>query len=57
MLDEKPNNIAIVGDRIHIDLIPAKSLGMTTILVGTGKSKSPYVDLELRNICDLDKLL
>jgi ribonucleotide monophosphatase NagD (HAD superfamily) len=36
-----PSALAKIGDDAHNDLVPAKSLGLTTILVRTGKQVGP----------------
>lgn len=57
ILEEEPENIIMVGDRIHIDLKPAKSLGMMTVLISRETTCSPYVDIRLQDIRDLNKVL
>jgi putative hydrolase of the HAD superfamily len=50
-----PRQILVVGDR-DIDLIPAKKLGMKTMLVRkTFASTSIFADIMLDDICDLIK--
>ena len=67
-LNLPPEEVVMVGDQVHIDLIPAKELGMTTVLVLTGltsredvekmdeklKSKIDYV---INSIADLPRII
>jgi len=60
-LNLPPDQIIMVGDRIAIDLAPAKALGMKTVLVteklsGLNK-RNKNVDVVLKRIYDLPDLL
>ncbi|MBN1354956.1 HAD-IA family hydrolase [bacterium] len=55
----KPGQIAMVGDRIDWDLVPAKRIGMTTIWIGSGgvsDELEPFVDHTVPDIADLQEL-
>ena len=53
--------LAMVGDDAHNDLVPAKSLGMTTILVRTGKpvghAEEAVADITLDSVTNIAGLL
>ena len=55
------DELAMVGDDARNDLVPAKSLGMTTILVRTGKPVGPaeeaLADITLDSVTDIAGLL
>jgi HAD superfamily hydrolase (TIGR01458 family) len=56
-----PSELAMVGDDAHNDLVPAKSLGLTTILIRTGKPVGPaeeaLADLTVDSVADLTAYL
>ena len=59
-----PEDSIMVGDRIDKDIIPAKMIGMKTVLVRTGLHKGQiprtfeeYPDLEINNLHDLITVL
>lgn len=47
-----PENIYSIGDQEYSDIIPAKKLGMKTVIIG---SKSKYADFEIQTLDDLYK--
>ena len=49
-----PNNIYFIGDQEDMDIIPAKKLGMKTIIVG---KESKYADFQINSIKELSKFL
>lgn len=49
-----PSNALSVGDQEHSDIIPAKNLGIHTVIVG---SKSLYADFSIDKLEDLSKIL
>lgn len=53
-LGAKPSEIFSVGDQEQTDILPAKSIGMRTIIVG---SQSPDADYCVQNISELYKLM
>lgn len=55
----KPEEHLMVGDRISVDLTPAKKMGMKTALVTWGKKfeNNPGVDYYLNSIYDIQNLL
>ena len=59
-LGMKPSDVAMIGDDIDNDILPAQRLGMTGILVKTGKYRETYArtsgvkpDLVIDSIADL----
>jgi HAD superfamily hydrolase (TIGR01458 family) len=56
-----PHELAMVGDDAHNDLVPAKSLGLTTILVRSGKPVGPVeeelADVTVDTVADIAGLL
>lgn len=56
LVDIPIESFAMVGDRAEIDLAPAKSLGMKTILIGEGV-QSGYVDIIVPTISCLPTAL
>ncbi|MEI6731968.1 MAG: HAD family hydrolase [archaeon] len=50
----KPSEVISIGDQLETDILPAKSLGMTTILVG---SESELADYCIKSIYDLPNLM
>jgi len=42
ILESEPSSIISVGDQNHSDILPAKSLGMVTIIVGTKQYDADY---------------
>jgi putative hydrolase of the HAD superfamily len=57
LLGVSSQNTVMVGDRISIDLIPAKKLGMRTVLISRKETRSGYVDCVIDNINRLPKIL
>ena len=57
----EPSDLAMVGDDAHNDLVPAKSLGMTTILVRSGKPVGPaeeaLADITVDSVAEIASLL
>jgi putative hydrolase of the HAD superfamily len=55
MLNIKPHEIAVVGDWISRDIIPAKSLGMRTILAKYGQvwKEAGKADYEIRKFSEI----
>jgi 4-nitrophenyl phosphatase len=56
ILDSKPGETAIVGDRLDTDVAAGKRMGLRTILVLTGVSKGkghPKPDMVIRSLLDL----
>lgn len=55
------NHLAMVGDDAHNDLVPARELGLTTILVRTGKPVGPaeeaLADITVDSVVDIARLL
>jgi HAD superfamily hydrolase (TIGR01509 family) len=49
-----PENVYSIGDQEHSDIIPAKEIGMKTIIVG---SKSEHADYQISTINELLSLL
>jgi len=56
VLHVKPENCIVVGDQEETDIIPAKRLGMKTILVSRSK-KSKAADYIIDNILEVKKVL
>ena len=59
-LEAHPEEIAWIGDRIEVDLVPAKKLGMTTILVWQDEVPEEFqkaVDFVLPTVYELSQLL
>lgn len=52
-LDLKGENCFFVGDEVKNDLLPAKVLGITTVLVSTIETNHPSVDHQISNILQL----
>jgi HAD superfamily hydrolase (TIGR01549 family) len=54
-----PNEVVMVGDRIDVDLIPAKKAGMKTVWISWGREnpKAPEVDVVIDTIYDMEELL
>ena len=52
-LDVEAKNVCSIGDQEESDIIPAKKLGMKTVIVG----KSNHADFEIDSIADFEKLL
>jgi FMN phosphatase YigB (HAD superfamily) len=54
-----PSEIAIVGDRIEVDLIPAKKMGMKTIWVSWGQDDiyKKEVDFVISSIYDMKEII
>jgi FMN phosphatase YigB (HAD superfamily) len=53
ILHVRPNRVVMVGDRIAIDLIPAKRLGMITILVDKSNNLSPFADIVVNDVTEV----
>ncbi len=51
-----PAQHLMIGDRIEIDLVPAKKLGMKTCLVWS-ESQNPSVDVAIPTVYDVSKVL
>lgn len=51
-----PEQHLMIGDRIEIDLVPAKKLGMNTCLVWSNE-KNPAVDVTIPTVYDIANLL
>jgi HAD superfamily hydrolase (TIGR01549 family) len=57
-LSLEPSHCIVVGDRVEIDLVPAKKLKMRTILVGSTPTKDlEYVDYQLDNILLIERAI
>jgi len=52
-----PDHTAYVGDRIESELRPAHELGIRTILIGSERQSSPYVDIVLEKVTDVPKVI
>jgi FMN phosphatase YigB (HAD superfamily) len=52
-LHVQPNRVVMVGDRIAIDLIPAKRLGIATILVDKSNNLSPFADIVVNDVTEV----
>jgi len=52
-LHVRPSRTVMVGDRIAIDLMPAKKLNMTTILIGKLDNPSPHVDFAVNDVAEV----
>lgn len=55
-LDVEPQYCIVFGDQEETDIIPAKKLGMKTVLVNK-KAKSSVADYTIKNILEIDKAL
>lgn len=55
--DLKPDKHLMIGDRVEIDLAPAKQLGMKTCLVWTEEKEIGGVDFCFPTVYDVKKLL
>jgi FMN phosphatase YigB (HAD superfamily) len=49
----QPNHIVMVGDRTNIDLIPAKILGMATILIDKSSNVSRFADVVVNDVSEV----
>lgn len=56
-IGEKAHNVVVVGDRIDIDLVPAKKLGMKTVLISPIHINSKSVDAVVHKLHDLLDIL
>lgn len=55
-----PAEALVCGDRVGVDLLPAKKLGMTTVLMRWGRGLRPHteeVDYEISHLSDLGKII
>ncbi len=52
----EPSKHLMIGDRVDVDLVPAKKLGFKTCLVWS-THQSPHADITLRSIYDLASVL
>ena len=50
-------NTVYVGDRVDSELRPAHELGIRTILIGSERQSSPYVDIVLEKVTDVPKVI
>lgn len=59
MLALNPNEIAMVGDRVEVDLVPAKKVGMKTVWVSWGRrlEDGKGVDVVIDSIYDMEELI
>ena len=59
ILKLNPSEIVMVGDRVEVDLAPAKKIGMKTVLVSWGKEmpQSKDVDVTIESIYDMKELI
>lgn len=53
VLNAKPENTISIGDQEHSDIIPAKSIGLKTAIIG----KSNFADYELKDVNEMIKLV
>jgi len=53
MLNSKPEETISIGDQEHSDILPAKSLGIKTAIIG----KSNIADYELKDVNEMIKLV
>lgn len=59
-LDVKPKDVYMIGDMLNNDIIPAKSMGMKTILVdreGKYKQKPKEADFVVNSLNEIIKIL
>ena len=52
-----PENHLVIGDRLEVDLLPAKEMGMNTCLVNSPDISGGEVDYSLTSVYDLQKVL
>ena len=64
LMGTEPDRMAVVGDDLHAEVIPGQRLGMTGILVRTGKFRQSVLDLAVErpdrvvdSVADLPELL
>lgn len=59
ILGLKPIEVVMVGDRIEVDLVPAKKSGMKTVWVSWGRENSgtEHIDVVIDTIYDMEELL
>ena len=51
----KYENVISIGDQVFSDILPAKSLGMRTILVGSESEEANYSINSIENVLDVVK--
>ena len=56
-IQKAPKFCVSIGDRENIDLVPAKKMGMKTVLVSKGVSKSPFVDITIGSLGKIEEAL
>jgi FMN phosphatase YigB (HAD superfamily) len=56
-LGEAPSSCVSIGDRVDIDLAPAKSLGMRTVLISRKAIESTFVDIAIRSVYQIEEAL
>jgi putative hydrolase of the HAD superfamily len=56
-LQTKPETAVVVGDNERLDILPAKKLGMTTVLVDRkGETKQHSAEFKIRSLTEIVKL-